>query len=158
MHKIVLYGRIIVIKQRMSKNGGLGVLPRFISLLFLGICFSTCLCACSREGSTQEIFIDGIEEIILDIDEDSISAEGLTLTVHNMSKKTIYLDPWYCLEKLTNGQWDAVEPVPGVYWTQDDWRLAIYEDCIESNDYLWEWYYGKLPAGEYRIIIYVWIE
>lgn len=128
---------------------------RLTALIFGMICISSFLCSCSLNNESQGISIDSDEEIILSVDEDSISAEGLTLNIQNVSERTIYLDPWYCIERRLDGDWESVEPAQGARWDQDDWRMSIYADTQESNDYFWEWYYGKLPSGEYRIIVLV---
>lgn len=59
---------------------------------------------------------------------------------------------WYILESWTqeNGWKEAVYLIQSeVSWTQEDW--IIPNDSTSEWKVDWEWLYGKLPEGKYRI-------
>ena len=59
---------------------------------------------------------------------------------------------WYTLEKLTEEGWRTVEYLPQEYeigWTMEAYLIPM-ESALEL-DVNWEWLYGQLPAGKYRI-------
>ena len=58
----------------------------------------------------------------------------------------------YVLEQYKNGQWTKVEMLPqefDVVWTTEAWGIEN-DDSLEFS-HKWEWLYGELPAGKYRI-------
>lgn len=58
----------------------------------------------------------------------------------------------YVLEQYKNGQWTKVEILPQEYdvvWTAEAWVISK-DDSVEFS-HKWEWLYGELPAGKYRI-------
>lgn len=58
----------------------------------------------------------------------------------------------YFLEKLEDGQWVKVEYVPQMHevaWTGEAWMIPLNASVEWEVD--WEWLYGALPAGNYRI-------
>lgn len=59
---------------------------------------------------------------------------------------------WYILEKSMESGWEEVEWMPQEYdvaWTQEAWLIPTDETVEWKVN--WEWLYGKLPAGQYRI-------
>lgn len=126
---------------------------RLIVSILGAICIAVCLLRYSMKESTEMIYRDSNEDIVLTVNKESISSVGLTLNIENVSGNTIYLEPWYRLERLVDENWEMVDPLSGVCWIQDDWRMAIYTNTQESNEYFWKWYYGEQPSGDYRIIV-----
>lgn len=58
----------------------------------------------------------------------------------------------YTLQRLVGSEWVDVEYLPQEYevaWTSEAW--IIPKDATTRWDVNWEWLYGELPAGEYRI-------
>ena len=58
----------------------------------------------------------------------------------------------FSLSRLVDGEWEAVEYLPQeheIAWTSEAWIIPLGETVEwETN---WEWLYGELPAGKYRI-------
>ena len=96
--------------------------------------------------------------VILTADKSSVSPTGLTLSIKNVSDNVIEYGAWYRLEELQDEEWKQVEPIEGVSWAQDDWKKPVEPGSQETEEYNWEWYYGRLPAGDYRIVISVFKE
>ena len=92
---------------------------------------------------------------------------GITLTVENITSKVLTIictqadgEPtgelqtgsWFILEQWTqeNGWKEMPYVVEGEFaWTQEAWIIPMNDVCKwEVN---WEWLYGNIPAGKYRI-------
>lgn len=60
---------------------------------------------------------------------------------------------WFVLESWTQEDgWKEVDYVPQKYdvaWTEEAWKIST--DATTEWKVNWEWLYGKLPAGKYRI-------
>lgn len=59
---------------------------------------------------------------------------------------------YYILQKYEDGEWKEVEWLPQEYdvgWTSEAWIIPM-NDTVEW-EVNWEWLYGELPAGKYRI-------
>lgn len=59
---------------------------------------------------------------------------------------------FFVVQKLENAGWTDVEYASdeeGIAWTMELW--IIEKESANTWDVNWEWIYGKLPAGEYRI-------
>jgi len=59
---------------------------------------------------------------------------------------------YYIIQKYEDGEWSDVEWLPQEYdvgWTAEAWIIPM-NDVVEW-EVDWEWLYGELPAGTYRI-------
>lgn len=56
---------------------------------------------------------------------------------------------YYILEKLVDGEWTEVELKCEVAWTMEAW--SIPKDSTVEWNVEWEWLYGELTTGNYRI-------
>ena len=57
---------------------------------------------------------------------------------------------WYTVEVYQNGTWTALPYLPdNVGWTEEGWIVS--PDTTVEWVVDWEWLYGELDAGEYRI-------
>lgn len=59
---------------------------------------------------------------------------------------------YYIIQKYEDGEWSDVEWLPQEYdvgWTAEAWIIPM-NDVVEW-EVDWEWLYGELPAGKYRI-------
>lgn len=92
---------------------------------------------------------------------------GITLTAENVTPTELTIScsqaggeptgelqtgSYFVLEKSVNDTWEKVEYLPLEYdvsWTAEAWLIPPEETM---NWYVkWEWLYGALPAGQYRI-------
>ncbi len=94
-------------------------------------------------------------------------AWGITLTVGNITSKGLTIictqadgEPtgelqtgsWFILEQWTkeNGWKEMPYAVEGEFaWTQEAWIIPMNDVC--KWEVKWEWLYGDIPAGKYRI-------
>ena len=64
----------------------------------------------------------------------------------------LYTGSFYVIQKYEKAGWVDVEYLPQEYdiaWTFDAW--IIQKEGTTRWDVNWEWLYGELSAGEYRI-------
>jgi len=86
---------------------------------------------------------------------ENISQTGLTIVCRQRGKEPsgrLQTGSYYSLERLEEGQWEALDMLPQegeLMWTQEAWLISAETDTRWEVD--WEWLYGSLPAGRYRI-------
>ena len=86
---------------------------------------------------------------------ENVTTTGLTIVCHQSGGENVAeLDTgsFYTIQKLENSSWKTVEYLPHEYeigWTAEAW--IIQKDSTTTWDVDWEWLYGALPSGEYRI-------
>ena len=79
-------------------------------------------------------------------------SDGAEAHIENNSDMTIHWGSEYNIEKKENDEWYTLEPVTDSYaWTMEQRGIADGES-IQKEKYHWDWLYGDLPAGDYRII------
>lgn len=89
------------------------------------------------------------------LETENITKKGLTLLCHHSGGENVFelhTGSYYVIQKLENESWVDVEYLPQEYavaWTMEAW--TIQKESTTTWDVNWEWLYGELPAGEYRI-------
>ena len=85
---------------------------------------------------------------------ENVTPKGLTVICEQSGGENVAeLDTgsYYFIQRYDE-EWTNVEYLPQEYdigWTSEAW--IITKDSSVSWDIDWEWLYGKLPAGKYRI-------
>ncbi|KAB8138059.1 hypothetical protein F9U64_06665 [Gracilibacillus oryzae] len=135
-------------------------MKRFLcSFFFIAICI-TLLSAC---GSDQVVetkdwdptiyeSVNNLDGVTMIVKEGTVSSTGLTVTFENTSDKRCIYSEDFLLEKKIEGTWYQVPFVPG---TSYGFNEPGYElDSSNASDWTvdWEWLYGRLDSGEYRIV------
>ena len=101
-------------------------------------------------------FMNFVENWGVTLAAENITPTGLTLKCTQSGANPIgelQTGSWYILEEWTQEYgWMEVDYLPQEYepvWTQESWMVPMNGSCEwEVN---WEWLYGSLPAGKYRI-------
>lgn len=89
-------------------------------------------------------------EVIMQLKENTLSNTGLTIILKNQSNIDIQYGNPYSIEKYQNGYWKTVELINDMAFTLPAYELKTNESKeININ---WEYGYGKLPSGKYRIV------
>ena len=81
----------------------------------------------------------------------NVSPIGATVVIKDTNNPPYLYGSWYMLEKQTNGTWQAVDAVIENYAfdTVGYMTDTNHEVTFEIN---WEWLYGVLTTGHYRLI------
>lgn len=121
---------------------------KLLSILLLSIlCFSLIGCGIKEDSKLNEE-----EDISMIIKEGTLSRTGATVIITDVSGKDNVYGQEYRIDKKENGKWKELDViVEGDY----GWNLIGYsvgEDNKLELEQNWEWLYGSLEDGEYRIV------
>ncbi len=102
----------------------------------------------------ERILVNAIDEWGITLYADDVTPTGLTLKIKQFGGNpsgTLEYGAEYTLETFVNEEWQAVETKTGAPLV---WNLLAY--CIKMNDITemkidWEYGYGKLKPGYYRL-------
>ena len=110
----------------------------------------------TSQNPTENIFSDEKpNEWGIALEVENVTASGLTIVCNHSGGENVaklYTGSYYIVQKSEKAGWVDVEYLPLEYdvaWTMDAW--IIQEEDTTRWDVNWEWLYGELPAGEYRI-------
>lgn len=113
--------------------------------------FVIMVCLLLSSCKNEEVIID--DKLGLALSAENVTDSGLTLVfTQSGGEKTGALETgsWYSLDKFTDGEWTPLETEPLDFaWTMV--AYMIKENDTTKFDVNWEWLYGRLPAGRYRI-------
>ena len=124
-------------------------------VLFLGIIFSSC----GKEAvppkdmtPTEHEKVNDLEGVTMIVKEDKVSPTGLTVILENNSQKECIYSESFLLEEKINDQWYQVPVVIEGDYGFDDIAYPLNLGDKGEWQVNWEWLYGSLDEGEYRII------
>ena len=89
------------------------------------------------------------------LEAEDVTNTGLKLVCRHSGGEDVFelqTGSYYVVEKSENSRWEAVEYLPQEYdvaWTKEAW--IIPKEDANAWDVDWEWLYGALPAGTYRL-------
>ncbi len=119
--------------------------------------FSVLLAGCEENKEetdwepTDHEIVNNAEDITMTIKKGTVSPTGLTVIIKNDSEGEVTYGEPYELEKEINGAWYKVPVLVEDYAFIE---IAYVLQPGESNEWKvdWEWLYGSLEEGKYRII------
>ncbi|MDR1431926.1 MAG: hypothetical protein LBI99_07380 [Propionibacteriaceae bacterium] len=84
------------------------------------------------------------------VKDGAASPLGVTVTLKNLTDAEYIYGDDYAVQRKTDDGWTAVEPINGELASN---AIGYPLQALESAEITvnWEWAYGKLPAGDYRI-------
>lgn len=103
----------------------------------------------SFEGKCR-LKIDDLEGVSMAIKEGTLTKSGATVVITDISFRQNVYGNCYYLEKEENGIW--VELVPKKDLVFNSMGYFVGEDHILELEVNWEYVYGKLDSGKYRIV------
>ena len=118
------------------------------------LCFICLLTACSKESEADwppSTFktVNNLEGVTISVKQSSVSSTGLTIVMSNRTDRSFSYGEFFSLDKKVNDNWVEV-PVIGSGF--DDPALHLNAKHTKEWDINWEWLYGELTKGDYRII------
>ena len=122
-------------------------------ILLFALVITLCVCGCRNEKNLNKkestYNVTNIENIKISISD--ISTSGATIIIKDTNKIPYTYGEWYKIEKEENGKWYEVKTIIDNYGFNDIGYLVN-----ENNEVKfvidWEWLYGELPLGCYRIL------
>jgi beta-lactamase regulating signal transducer with metallopeptidase domain len=108
-------------------------------------------------GSGIDIRYGDIDEFlrkwpaIMQVQDDTATPSGVTVTLKNATETEYTYGESYAVQRKTDNGWIAVVPVIENYGFND---IGYMLPPMGSKEIIidWEWLYGKLPAGDYRMV------
>ena len=96
--------------------------------------------------------VNNLEGVTMSAREETVSPTGLTLTLVNNSDRQCIYGEHYVVEKKINQGWYQVPVVVEGDYGFVDIGYDLPPGDEQDWDVDWEWLYGSLDAGEYRIV------
>lgn len=93
--------------------------------------------------------IDGVSMTIL---PGTVTSKGLTLMIHDDNEQHYTYGEWYQLLRNDGSGWSEVPAVIEGDYGFGDIGLMTDESGILTLEIDWQWLYGELDAGSYRIV------
>lgn len=95
--------------------------------------------------------LNQINGVTMTIKENTLTRSGATVVINDTNRTRTYsYGEAYRIDKKENGQWEELKPIHDdygfnemAYYTDDDGKLEF--------NYNWEYIYGQLENGEYRL-------
>lgn len=100
------------------------------------------------EGTNEDGTLKGVN---LNIEKDSITPTGVTLILKNDNAREYQYGSYYCVEEKKGDDWIELPYISKeeVGWDDIAYIIPAKQSSEEKVD--WEWLYGYLEEGEYRI-------
>lgn len=95
--------------------------------------------------------LDEVKNVSMVIKDGTLTRKSGTIIITDLGGKDYVYGQEYRIDKKEYGYWNALEPITENY----AWDLIGYK--VDKNNILelnqnWEWLYGELEDGEYRIV------
>ncbi|SMP59232.1 immunoglobulin-like domain-containing protein [Anoxynatronum buryatiense] len=119
------------------------------------------LVGCGKEVNSNKISdmelttyetVNNFTDVTMTIKEETVSTTGLTVVFENNSDNHVIYGEYFSLEEKSNNKWYQVPvTIDGDYGFND---IGYNLTSGENEEFIvdWEWLYGSLHAGEYRIV------
>jgi len=125
-----------------------------IFLLILIVFMISTLSGCGKKPtgklSTYKVTND---KVAISVKKDTVTKKGLTLVMENKTDERFNYGAEYHLEKKYNKKWYIIEPKDKIIFTQMAYEVEPRQTKEIKFD--WEYGYGELSKGKYRIVKYM---
>lgn len=101
------------------------------------------------EDKESKYNIVELENVSINVSE--VSSTGTIITIKDTNKTPYTYGEWYIIEKNINGKWYQVKPNIKEYGFNSMGYLPDENDEVKFV-INWEWLYGKLSLGRYRLL------
>ena len=123
------------------------LMKKILAFILLFSCL--CLLVGCKTETKSEIFPTDVENVTLRIE--NVSPIGATLIIKDTNETSDLYGEWYKIEKNIDGTWYDVATVIDNYGFSYIGYLTNDNNEV-SFEINWEWLYGSLPTGTYRIL------
>jgi hypothetical protein len=97
--------------------------------------------------------VNGYENVIMTVDKSKVTSTGIALILENKSNTYAYsYGEYYVLERDVGGVWYQIPVTINDVWGFSFIAYYVLPDETQKWSVDWEWLYGKLESGHYRII------
>lgn len=96
--------------------------------------------------------VNDFEGVTMTVKEGTVSSTGLTVVFENISDRECIYGEYFCLEKNRDGKWYQIPVIIDGNYGFDDIGYNLTRRGVGEWPVNWEWLYGSLDAGQYRIV------
>jgi hypothetical protein len=99
--------------------------------------------------------INNYNGVSMTLDDSKLSDTGLTIIIRNETDEELTFGEDFYLEKKIFGSWYKVLYKPSMIFQPVGWNsvgLIVKKQSTQTFEINWEWLYGNLRRGKYRII------
>ncbi|MBE5940601.1 MAG: hypothetical protein E7266_09435 [Lachnospiraceae bacterium] len=121
-------------------------MKKLTSLFLTLVCVVVMFVGCSMESKYQSTNVENVNISISDV-----SSTGATVIITDSNKEPYIYGEWYSIEKEKDGKWYEVKTIINNYGFKDIGYIPNANGKIELT-VDWEWLYGKLSPGTYRLL------
>ena len=122
-------------------------MKRFVALFLVLVCAATMLAGCQEQTAPTEQ-PDVVENVTIQIGD--VTPSGATVTITDTNETPFIYGEWYKIQRKTGQGWQDVAPV-----IKDSTFTAIgyFPNANGQVKFTidWQWLYGQLPSGTYRL-------
>ena len=115
-------------------------------LVLVSACIVGLLVGCSKGSNYKPVQVENVSISIEDV-----SSTGGIVIIKDTNEEPYTYGEWYKIEKNSNGKWIEVDTVISdygfneiAYLTNEDGEVRFAID--------WQWLYGELSPGNYRLL------
>jgi hypothetical protein len=121
-------------------------------LMALSLTFTSGCAETTDWEPTEYDNVNNFDGVNMTVKEETVSSTGLIVVIENNSKSQCIYSEDFVLEKKIKGNWYQVPVIIGKDYGFNDigYNLASEENGEWAVE--WDWLYGSLDTGEYRII------
>ena len=104
------------------------------------------LCGCAKESAYQPA---GAENVTMTVS--NVTPAGVTVVIQDDNREPFVYGEWFVIEREKDGVWYEVKTkITDHGFNEIGWLTDESGELTMTVN--WEWLYGKLPAGQYRIL------
>ena len=120
-------------------------MKKLIAFIFALLCTVVLFVGCENKSMYQSTEVENVSIRI-----SNISSTGATVIIKDTNEESFIYGVWYKIETEIDGVWYEVKTVINNYGFDD---RGYYTDKNDEVKFQidWEWIYGELPAGKYRL-------
>ena len=120
-------------------------MKRLIALILALVC-TVLFVGCAKQSTYLATDVENVKISIT-----AVSSTGATVKIKDTNNEPHVYGEWYKIEKQKDGNWYDVKTVIKDYGFNEIAYIPNESGDVEFN-VDWEWLYGKLPAGKYRLL------
>ena len=115
-------------------------------LTFVFLILMAILTGCARESTYQPT---GVADVTMTVSD--VTSTGAVVTIQDDNPEPFVYGEWFVIEQEKDGVWYEVKTKITDYgFNEIGWLTDEQGELIMTVD--WEWLYGELSAGHYRIL------
>lgn len=124
------------------------IICAIIILLIIIICFIISNVNSEMEFVDEEI----LENVTMTIKEGTLTKTGATVIITDLSGNDNTYGDFFRIDKKENNKWQKLDVVVKGNYGFNSIGYGVNEDNILEMKIDWNWLYGELDTGEYRLV------